>query len=34
MTAFCYKAIDAPLGSFKNEQLAESSKLKYYNGKI
>ena len=25
---------DAPLGSFKNEQLAESIKMKYYNDKI
>lgn len=25
---------DAPLGSFKNEQLVESIKMKYYNDKI
>ena len=25
---------DAPLGSFKNEQLAESIKMKYYNDKL
>lgn len=25
---------DAPLGSFKNEQLVESIKMKYYNNKI
>ena len=25
---------DAPLGSFKNEQLAESIKIKYYNDKL
>lgn len=26
--------LDAPLGSFKNEQLVESIKMKYYNDKI
>ena len=26
--------LDAPLGSFKNEQLVESIKVKYYNDKI
>ena len=25
---------DAPLGSFKNEKLAESIKMKYYNDKL